>query len=227
VPEARDRLDRERVVKTAIDLLDQVGLDGLTLRRLATELGVQAPALYWHFKNKQDLLDHMIATMMRDEAALRDPEPGQAWDAWLADRARNMRGILNRHRDGAMLAASTRPVDSQWTFVERSLEVLVDAGFTPAEGFQALFTIGNYVSGFTLEEQADRVRDSAGNRHDEAAWAEAMQELGPYPLMLTAMQELGDPQSDASFEAGLALLIDGLWLRLQKVGRKPARRKRS
>ena len=52
-------LDREHVVRVALRLLDEAGLDGLTLRRLAAELDVKAPALYWHFANKQDLLDHM------------------------------------------------------------------------------------------------------------------------------------------------------------------------
>src|ERR1700688_4158094 len=52
-------LKRQGVVRTALRILDEVGLDGLTVRKLASELGVQAPALYWHFKNKQALLDEM------------------------------------------------------------------------------------------------------------------------------------------------------------------------
>jgi len=55
----RPPLDPALVVLVALKLLDEVGLDGLTLRRLAAELGVQAPALYWHFANKRELLDHM------------------------------------------------------------------------------------------------------------------------------------------------------------------------
>ncbi|MDF2848837.1 MAG: TetR family transcriptional regulator, partial [Oerskovia sp.] len=59
-----ERLDRERVVRAALALLDEVGLDGLTLRRLAQDLGVKAPALYWHFASKADLLHEMAATML-------------------------------------------------------------------------------------------------------------------------------------------------------------------
>src|SRR5262245_36093000 len=59
-------LDRETVVRTALRVLDEVGLEGLTLRRIAAELDVQAPALYWHFKNKQELLDEMATTMLVD-----------------------------------------------------------------------------------------------------------------------------------------------------------------
>ena len=53
-------LAREDVVWAGLRLLDEVGLDNLSLRKLAKELGIQAPTLYWHFKNKQDLLDEMI-----------------------------------------------------------------------------------------------------------------------------------------------------------------------
>ena len=52
---------RDDVIHTAIQLLEEVGLDGLTLRRLATELGISAPTLYWHFRDKRELLDAMAA----------------------------------------------------------------------------------------------------------------------------------------------------------------------
>src|SRR5215475_11102385 len=151
-------LDRARVVKAAIDLLDEVGLDGLTLRRLAKVLGVQAPALYWHFKSKQELLDQMIATIASSEAPIRPPERGEPWDTWLADQARVMHTALDSHRDGALLAAMTRPQQSQWADIEARIAVLVDAGMTPGEALDAMLAIRNYVSGFTLEQQADRER---------------------------------------------------------------------
>lgn len=219
MPAHRSPLDRDRVVKTAIDLLDQVGLDGLSLRRLATELGVQAPALYWHFANKQALLDHMVEEIMRQEVGNQPPQPGEEWDHWLAARCRDMRRMLNRHRDGAMLAASTRPVDGQWGFVEQTLAVLVGAGFTAPDALMALFTIANYVSGFTLEEQADRARGYPGDQSDDPRWQEGMAMLAPYPLLLDAMKELGDPQSDRSFESGLQLILDGLRYRVETARR--------
>ena len=210
MPAKGDRLDRDRVLKTAIDLLDQVGLAGLSLRRLATELGVQAPALYWHFANKQALLDQLVEMIMDTEVPAAPLAAGETWDDWLAERARQMRRMLNRHRDGAMLAASTHPQPSQLPQVEMHLLVLVNAGFTPGAGLRAMLAINNYVSGFTLEEQADRDRGRVGEPADAIEWEQAMAEFAPYPTMAAALREIGDPQSDAAFEAGLALLLDGL-----------------
>jgi AcrR family transcriptional regulator len=71
-------LDRATVVRAALRLLDEVGLHGLSLRKVASELGVQAPALYWHFKNKQELLDEMATTAFADNIDMELPSPGVA-----------------------------------------------------------------------------------------------------------------------------------------------------
>ncbi len=73
--ERRAPLDRHRVADTALRLLNEVGLDGLTLRAIAKELDVKAPALYWHFKDKQALLDEMASEMYRRMAAAPNPTP--------------------------------------------------------------------------------------------------------------------------------------------------------
>ena len=70
------RLRREHVVDVAIALLDADGLDALTMRKLATRLGVQAGALYWHFANKRALLDAMADRFLEDFAADRRPGRG-------------------------------------------------------------------------------------------------------------------------------------------------------
>lgn len=69
------KLDRAQVADTALRLLNEVGLDGLTLRRIATELDVKAPALYWHFANKQALLDELATEMLRRMTASAEPPP--------------------------------------------------------------------------------------------------------------------------------------------------------
>jgi TetR/AcrR family tetracycline transcriptional repressor len=209
-------LDRAQVVKAAIELLDEVGLDGLTLRRLAEELGVQAPALYWHFKNKQELLDQMVVTISATEAPVTLPADGQSWDGWLAQRARDFRRSLDRHRDGAILAASTRPQPSQWQDIESQISVLVDAGMRPADAIRAMLTVRNYVSGFALEEQADRMRGSTANDRDPGEFEKTLRAFADYPRLSEALREVGDPQSDSAFESGLEVVLDGLRARARR-----------
>lgn len=77
---ATERLDRIRVARTALRLLNEVGLEGLTLRGIAKELDVKAPALYWHFKDKQALLDEMATEMLRRMTAdLAEASPPADW----------------------------------------------------------------------------------------------------------------------------------------------------
>src|SRR5690606_31524832 len=78
-------VSRDDVIRTAIQLLQEVGLDGLTLRRLATELGISAPSLYWHVKDKRELLDLMAETMVADQRAKQPPFPDDLpWDEKIA-----------------------------------------------------------------------------------------------------------------------------------------------
>src|SRR5690349_24649986 len=103
----RGRLQREAIVQTALALMNKIGLDALSLRRLAEELHVQAPALYWHFKNKQELLDEMAETMLLSAyqasnlAALHQME----WTEAFQVMSRTLYRTLMQYRDGAQLMA--------------------------------------------------------------------------------------------------------------------------
>lgn len=219
-------LDRDHVLKVALDLMDQVGLEGLTLRRLAAELGVQAPALYWHFSNKQALLDQMAEAMARDDHPPVAPMgPDRPWDEWLRDEARARRAVLVGRRDAALLAARTKPPDSAFPGVERELTALVAAGFTPADALLAIFTLGNYVAGFALEEQSEaraRPQESAAPTGEQIEqWIR--ETMGGLPTMTAAIREVGDPQGDAAFEHGIETIIMGLRARLTAAKREQDR----
>jgi TetR/AcrR family tetracycline transcriptional repressor len=155
-------LEREEVVRVALGLLDEVGLDGLSLRKLAARLNVQAPTLYWHFKNKQDLIDEMATTMM---AAGPLPPPTQAvWHEWLSWMALNMRAAMLAHRDGALLHAAARPSEGGWEAVESIVAMLRAAGFSKEDGLHGLGVLTDYVLGATLEEQAGATPFPVENR---------------------------------------------------------------
>src|ERR1700759_775016 len=99
------RLRRERVVDEAIALLDADGLDALTMRKLATRLGVQPGALYWHFAGKQALLDAMADRFL--DGFTDGLPPGGSWEEQFAAAGWRLREVLLSHRDGARVMAGT------------------------------------------------------------------------------------------------------------------------
>src|ERR1700749_4776293 len=114
----RPRLNRDDVLYAALALLNEVGIDALSTRKLAERLGVQSPTLYWHFKSKGALLDVMSAAVMAHSRAPSVPRPGEPWQDWLHADGRSFRKALLAHRDGARLHAGTRPGPSQRDSIE-------------------------------------------------------------------------------------------------------------
>lgn len=175
-------LDRKTIVAAALRLLDELGLEGVTTRRLAQELGVAGPSLYWHVKNKDALFDHMSDAMFgevlqTDAAVLR----ARDWDEWLAAGARVIRKAALSHRDGARLLTGRHPTGAQAIrVVPGMVERLERAGFTATEAHFAFRTLSRFTLGWALDEQTGG----------------------------------GAADSEAGFEFGLAVILDGLRARL-------------
>jgi TetR/AcrR family transcriptional regulator, tetracycline repressor protein len=153
---ARTPLDRKSVVVAALLLLNREGFEGLTLRRLAKDLRVQAPALYWHFKNKRELLDEMATHVFREGfQRLGIPASELPWRDWCRQIAAAERQLLLHYRDGAKMFSGTYLTDAEmYEPMEVALQKLTSEGFSLAEALNALSTIHCYVVGFTIEEQA-------------------------------------------------------------------------
>lgn len=202
-------LDRQNVIRTALQVLDEVGLDGLTLRKIAGKLDVQAPALYWHFKNKQELLDHMATTVLVDSIEkFGPPDDTMGWIELAETYGRGLREMLLSHRDGAKMFSGTYLTDdSVYASMERSIRVLSRAGFTPRDAVRGLNVIYCYTVGFTIEEQAVHPRPGERNpQYDQEARAERVEEL---PLVAETGAEVLDNFEDR-FEHGLQVIIAGL-----------------
>lgn len=210
---------RGQIVAAALDLLDEAGLDGLTLRQLAGRLGIRAPTLYWHVRDKRELLD-LLAAAILDEAlaAWREPQPGQPWWEWLGARARVMRAALLAHRDSARIVAGNRPPESSLPGIERQLQALGGAGFTPRDGLLALLALNAYVIGDVIDQQADETRQrpaptkalpsvASEGPADGAGTPPGIGPDGPYPLLSAAIGGMSSP--DQRFEHGLGALIAG------------------
>jgi TetR/AcrR family tetracycline transcriptional repressor len=215
-------LTQERVVERAVELMAEAGLEALTLRRLATELGVSAPTLYWHVRNKRELLDLMAEALVARSGRATSPARGQPWWEWLAERARLQFQALTSHRDAALVVAGNRPTEATLPDVDEVLASLVTVGFPAAEALRILLSIGNYVIGCAVERQAEAARG------DPERDARLLEQAGSLPTLGAAIGALDGPNpsaGDAGFEYGLGLLIDGARARhAELVSSPPGRR---
>ncbi|MBB2973051.1 tetracycline resistance transcriptional repressor TetR [Mesorhizobium sp. RMAD-H1] len=197
------RLTRETVLRAALDLLDEVGIDGLTTRRLAERLGVQSPTLYWHFKNKRALLDAMAHAMLEQHTRCV-PEPGEDWRVWLRGNALSFRRALLSHRDGARVHAGTGPEPGEYDCAEVQIRHLCEAGFAPGEALSIMIALSRFIVGWVLEEQAE-AKDAA--ERDAPVPSPSPRK---YPLFATALEARRDETTDAAFEKAIGFFIGGL-----------------
>jgi TetR/AcrR family transcriptional regulator, tetracycline repressor protein len=201
VRQERERLDRGKIVRAALHLLDEVGLDGLTTRTLADWLGVRSPALYWHFKNKRELVDAVAELMIQQTSWPDPPRPGDDVTVWLAGRGHAFRRALLAHRDGARVHAGTRPSAGQLSSVNAQIAALTSVGFDPTDAARAALAVSRYTIGWVLEEQAASSRTEA---------AEGGPDLSDFPELQAARDVLEQRNPDADFDFGLRALIAGL-----------------
>jgi TetR/AcrR family transcriptional regulator, tetracycline repressor protein len=207
------KLSRDVIARAALDLLAGTGLDGLTMRVVATELGVRAPTLYWHVENKQDLLDAM-ADLMIDEstAGLEAPAAGQDWQDWLADCAQRSRRTMLRYRDGARVLAGSHTVrPGVLRMVELTLRTLRDGGIPVRHAARSFPAVLHYTVGFTIEQQAHTgAAYENGNPYDANELAARASDAQRFPLLADLHDLLYDVDSDEAFEHGLALIMAGI-----------------
>jgi AcrR family transcriptional regulator len=209
--ERRAPLDRERVAGTALRLLNEVGLDGLTLRAIAKELDVKAPALYWHFKDKQALLDEMATEMYRRMVAGTALDPSDTWQERLLKANRGLRAALLGYRDGARVFSGSRFTGTEHApAMEANLRLLTDAGFTLAQAVDAGRTAHAYTIGFVTEEQG--MRPLPGELREGVDVGERARRLAGFPLAAAA-GELLFADYDRQFEEGLSVVIAGIGAR--------------
>jgi TetR/AcrR family transcriptional regulator, tetracycline repressor protein len=204
------RVGREPVVRAGLKLLDAGGLEAVTLRAIAAELGVKAPTLYWRFKNKQDLVDEMATQVLIDWAeASRGRLPSGSWQAWAQAYGTSLRDTLLRYRDGARMVSGSRLTDTRlYASMEQALTLFQAHGIAPPDAALCLGTLYSYVIGFTIEQQA--VLSPKGERDPRYALAtrEARVDAERYPLSRSIGPEVFD-NYDARFERGLRVVIAG------------------
>ena len=150
-------LDRQQVVDEALQLLDDDGLDALSLRTLAGRLGVQAPTLYWHIGSKAELLDALADAIMDDAIrAVPESRPDDDWADWLLTALIGLRAAMLRHRDGARIVSGARLSLRRGDFSESAMSALVDHGIELQRARLLVLAGERFTVGYVLEEQGPR-----------------------------------------------------------------------
>jgi TetR/AcrR family tetracycline transcriptional repressor len=198
-------LSKTAVVRAALDVLDDAGIDGVTVRAVAARLGVQAPALYWHVRDKAELLDEMATEIWRQVSAEVAALPADLpWDRVMAEFAAITRRALLAHRDGAKVFSGTYLTDTgALEAQEDRFARMVAEGFSVADATRAYSLLYSFTIGFCIEEQA--AAQAGDDRFSEASRA-ARLDARTHPVIAEGSPQIfGDP--DARFADLVSLII--------------------
>ncbi|PXY38206.1 TetR/AcrR family transcriptional regulator C-terminal domain-containing protein [Prauserella flavalba] len=208
---------REAIVSKAVDLMGERGLAAVSLRRIATELGVSAPTLYWYIASKRELLDSVAEYLLRKgwTGMANRPADGQPWWDWLEERARAMFLVMTSVRDAPQVVAGNRPTLDRLQHVDTALGELVAVGFPADEAQQIFFVLGGYVGGMALEWQSEASREQEGA--DDSALGRAITDADRFPHLAAAAAGKGHRSPMSTFDYGLELLIRGLRARHEEL----------
>ena len=211
----KERLSRDTVTERALALADAEGIEAVTIRRLATDFGVTPMALYWHFADKERLLD-AIAELVLSQVTLPPDDESRPWDQRLRVVLDQLVAVLAAH-PSVTDVVKTRILQSEpgLELTERVLALLRGAGFSAEQSAQQavyalLFIVGLITGepGAMPGEEDDEARDT----RLRGKWA-ALQALSPkrYPHILEAALPLTScDNSDTWRAAGMDVLLTGL-----------------
>jgi AcrR family transcriptional regulator len=218
----RDPISKEAIVATAIRIMDAEGLDALSMRRIADELGTGAASLYWHVGSKDGLLD-LVFDELIGEVNIPDPDPPR-WREQVKEIARTQRAVILRHPSAVRISIGRIPMGpNALRYSERTLAVLLAGGLPPRLAVRGSHLLIATVNGFTLDETGV---DGLPGDSPVAAQAAAAMAAGKYlaslppqqfPHLVSVAQEYADADRDARFELLIDIFVDGL-ARLAEAG---------
>jgi len=220
IPHRREPLTRERILRAALRVMDEEGLEAVTMRRLGRELGVEAMSLYNHVKDKEAILDGILETVM---AEFEFPEETGDWEADVRAGTRAWRRLMIAHPTViALFAESKHPASSPERLrpMEWAFDILGRGGLSEEEVVHAFRAIGGYIMGSVLNEVANPV-PGMGDRDHHAEHVQLAGALPPteFPNLVRLLPLMAECDADVDFEFGLDLLIAGL---RAKVDASPA-----
>lgn len=218
--DARERLTRERIVETALTLMDAEGMEAVTMRRLGRELGVEAMSLYNHVQDKDAILTGVLEVVMSEFELPQDD--GEELIERIRTMARTFRRLLLAHPHAVPLFTEMdrrEPMTSPSALrpIEVALDTLRTAGLSPEETVHAYRAIVGFVLGSVLLEIGGFFEAPEDEAHLQAMAATlSVEQLPRLVEMLPALHEC---DADSEFEHGLDMLLGGLSTRLARSAR--------
>ncbi len=217
----RDPISREAIVAAAIRLLDSEGLNALSMRRIADQLGTGAASLYWHVGSKDGLLD-LVFDEIVGELAIPDPDPPR-WREQVKDVARAQRAISLRHPYVVQISIGRIPLGpNALRYSERTLAILRAGGLPPRLAVQGSHLLISTVNGFTLDETGVDTAAGYGGRAGNADGDDAVgvADLASayigglpaqrFPNLVALADEFAYADPDERFELLIDIFTDGL-----------------
>ena len=207
--QVRVPLSRELVLDTAVKLADRGGLGSLSMRKLGQELGVEAMAVYYHFANKDEVIDGIVDIVFSE---IDLPSTGTDWKAAMRRRAISLRDVLLRHRWAIGLMEARRNAGpANLRHHDAVIGRLRAAGFSTAMTAQAYSVLDAYIYGFALTKM-NLPFQTSDEVADVAKTMLAPFPVGEYPNLVAFISEHLQPGYDYrdEFESGLDLILDGI-----------------
>lgn len=220
--------DREAIAGIAVEIADREGIDAVSMRRVASEIGSGTSSLYRYFARKDDLLNLMV-----DGALGAGPfSPSGDWRADFSAIGQATRQTFLAHRWMVTVLAG-RPTlgPNRLKRLEEALGLLEDHGLSMRDRLVVIDTLISYVRGFVASEIADDIAMDASGlsaeqwRTDQAAYVASIIDSGAYPkttLLFRESQEFEGAIQDRSFAAGLDLVLDGIAAKLVRLAASSA-----
>lgn len=209
---AKKNVNKESITAAALEILHEKGIVALTMRNIAAKLEVQAPALYWYIKNKQELLQ-MIGEYISSQIAF--PKQSNDWQEEMTELAFAIRNVLLSIPNGAEIMMDTLPITKKRLhLINRTFEIFYRAQFPEHKVFQYVLAINNYITTFVLDEQRQlQMVKTIGVEVIHKQFFESISQISeeeiPY-VYRHMLKQKGAINNEANFLAGLNIILMGI-----------------
>jgi AcrR family transcriptional regulator len=214
----RQPLSQDVIVDTALAILDREGLDGVSMRRIAQELGTGPASLYAHVANKDELLE-LLLDRISGQVVLPEPDPAH-WQEQIRDIARQVYRLFKTHTNIALVALASTPTGPNTVGVsERVLAILLAGGVPPRPAGWFLDRLVLYLAGDAYEGSLHLARQRASGLDPAAYMAGFVEQIrgfyaslpaDRFPNIAAHWDDLTSGDGDERFEFGLEMLVNGI-----------------